>query len=295
MSTISKLKTLVGKTPVVRTMYDAFMKRGLGSYETYQEDFVEFISKRRGVGLEEARRLVVSAQKQFAGGWIGDSYRKFTEQALDTFRPLYDDGTDPEVIATYKFHGPLDFLRMLGYVLPKQSEMDPILSRLSSKKTVDIVDYGCGLAHRSIAVSRRLQSKGVKVKLTLVDIRREHHAQFLDFLCRKYGINYDFIEVTPERLYPELPPHDFCDNVSVLEHIREPLLVVENTHRALRPGGLFLAYVADAIEEMMHISPDLSSVRARLRELGYVQLTKMHGVPLFQKPSFLHGTAREIT
>src|SRR5204863_8985565 len=125
-------------------------------------------------------------------------------------------------------------LRMVGYVIPGAGEIEPVVSRLSTRPSVDIVDYGCGLAHGSIAVARSLMSRGIKVKLTLVDIRKELHGQFLDFLCRKHGIDYEFIEVSAERLYPDLPAHDFSHNVSVLEHIREPLKVIENTHRALR-------------------------------------------------------------
>jgi len=285
MSAISKLKTFAGKTPVVRTLYDAVMKWGLSSYDTWQGEYVEFIAQRRGISIDKARAMVDGAQKQFLGGWLGDDYRKFSEQALETFRPLHDDATDEAVIATYKFHGPIDFLRMVGYVCPKPPEIEPIVSRLASKSSVRIVDYGCGLAHRSLTVARALQAKGVKVHLTLVDIRKEYHALFLDFLCKKFGVPYDFIEITASALYPELPEHDFCDNVSVLEHVREPVTVVNNTHRALKPGGLFLAYCDDAIEEMMHISPDLSAVRKRLAELGYVKLTTVHSVPLFQKPS----------
>jgi SAM-dependent methyltransferase len=285
MSAISMLKNFAGKTPIIRTLYEGAMKWGLSSHETWQPEYVEFIAKRRGISNAKAKAMVDAAQKQFFGGWLGDDFRKFSEQALETFRPLHDDATDAEVIETYKFHGPIDFLRMLGYVLPKPAEVEPIVSRLASKSHVDMIDYGCGLAHRSLTVARALQAKGVKVHLTLVDIRKEYHGLFLDHLCKKFGVSYDFIEITADKLYPELPPHDYCDNVDVLEHVREPLTVVNNTHRALRPGGYFLAYCNDAIEEMMHISPDLSAVRRRFDELGYVKVASLHQTPLFQKPA----------
>jgi SAM-dependent methyltransferase len=284
MSAISKLKTIAGKAPMVRTIFNVVMQRSVGSRQTYAEDFVEFVAARRGIGPEQARALVQHAQKQFSGGWSGDEYRRFSDQALETFKPLYDDTTDAEVIATYKFHGPLDFLRMLGYAIPKPKEIEAIVGRLAGKDSVELVDYGCGLAHRSLAISRQLKERGCKVKLNLVDIRKDLHGAFLEFLCKKYGIPCEFIEVSPENLYPDLPSHDYCDNVSVLEHVREPVLVIDKTDRALKPGGLFLAYTADQEEEMMHISPDLSAVRARMNELGYTQLTKVQGVPLFQKP-----------
>jgi SAM-dependent methyltransferase len=285
MSAITKLKTIAGKAPMVRTIYNVVMQRSVGSRETYAEDFIEFVAARRGIAPHKARDLVSHAQKQFSGGWSGDEYRQFSEQALETFKPLYDDTTDREVILTYKFHGPLDFLRMLGYAVPKPKEIDEVVSRLASKGAVELVDYGCGLAHRTLAISRQLKALGCSVKLNLVDIRKELHGAFLEFLCQKHGIAHEFIEVSPEQLYPSLPTHDYCDNVSVLEHIREPVVVIDNIDRALKPGGLFLAYVADQEEEMMHISPDLSSARRRMKELGYTQIAKVQGVPLFQKPA----------
>lgn len=285
MSAITKLKTIAGKAPMVRTIYNVVMQRSVGSRETYAEDFVEFVAARRGVGPQQARQLVEHAQKQFSGGWSGDEYRKFSDQALETFKPLYDDTTDREVIETYKFHGPLDFLRMLGYAIPKAKEVEAVVGRLAGKGSVELVDYGCGLAHRTLAISRQLQARGCKVKLNLVDIRKDLHGAFLAFLCKKHGVAHEFIEVSPENLYPDLPSHDYCDNVSVLEHIREPVVVIDKTDHALKPGGLFLAYVADQEEEMMHISPDLSAVRARMKQLGYSQIAKVQGVPLFQKPA----------
>jgi SAM-dependent methyltransferase len=284
VSTITKLKSLAGRTLLARALYKLLMKRSVSSRTTYQSEFIEFVANRRGISIEKARASIEQAQKQFDGGWSGDAYRRFTDQALETFKPLYDDTTDSDVIATYKLHAPNDFLRMLGYAVPRDSEVEEIVRRLRGRSQVDIVDYGCGLAHRTIAVSRQLQTSGTKVKLYLVDIRKELHAAFLGFLCKKFAIEYEFLEVSPDNLYPELPAHDYCDNVSVLEHVRDPVRVIDNTHRALRPGGLFLAYVADQEEEMMHISPDLSAARRRLKELSYTPLAKVQGVPLFQKP-----------
>lgn len=284
MSIKSKLKSVIAKTPGLRVLYDAYLRRTYSLHQTYQEEFVAFIAKKRRIDLSRAHTLVTTAQKQFIGGWGGDDYRHFTELALETFRPLYDEGSEAELIETYKFHSGFDFLRMVGYGVPNPQDIELIVSRLSEKKTVDLVDYGCGLAHRTIAISRHLLAKGVKVKLHLVDIRREQHLAFLDFLCRKYGIDYEFIEISPKTLYPELPAHDYCDNVSVLEHIRQPVTVVNNTDQALRPGGLFLALVDDTIEEMMHISPNLKAVRERLADLHYQLVARCNGIPLFQKP-----------
>jgi 2-polyprenyl-3-methyl-5-hydroxy-6-metoxy-1,4-benzoquinol methylase len=257
----------------------------IDSIATHHPEFTEFIAARRDIAPNAALELVKRAEAQFKGGWGGQDYRHFTERALETFRPLYDETTDAELIRTYQFHGPADFLRMLGYRVPSEHDVGVIVAALAGRSEIGIVDYGCGLAHRTLAVARCLSKRGARVQLTLVDIRRELHFEFLEFLCRKHGIEHDFIEITADQLYPQLPPHDYCDNVSVLEHVREPLRVIENTHAALRPGGVFLAAIEDEIEEMMHISPNLKAVRERLDSLGYRRIAEYSNVPLLQKPA----------
>ncbi|MDD5209317.1 MAG: methyltransferase domain-containing protein [Elusimicrobiales bacterium] len=257
---------------------------GYGTHADYKPELIEFIAGRRGINMEAAKKLVESSANLFKGGWGGNEYWAFSNLETETLKMFYDDDTDARVIEAYQFHGPFDLLRMASYAVPTEQDMEPILSRLAEKTVVTIVDYGCGLAHRTIAVSRFLIARGVKVKLCLVDIRRELHFAFLEFLCRKYGIEHQFIEVTADKLYPELPPCDYCDNVSVLEHVREPLTVLNNTDRALKPGGLFLVLDFDAPAEMMHITPNLKVVRDRLAELKYQKAGICYGTPLLQKP-----------
>lgn len=237
--------------------------------DTYENDFAEFLMATRGIDEAEARRLIDLSHDQFPGGWAGSAYRNFTERALAAFRPMYDETSPAELFETYRIHAPFDFLRMLSYRIPAPIEFADIADALAVRRQVAIVDYGCGLAHRSVAIARALQGRGVTVHLALVDIRRVLHFSFLSFLCRKHGLSHEFIDVTLECPFPALPAHDYCDTVNVLEHIPEPLRVVDNIHAALRPGGLLVASVADQAAEMMHVSPSLGAVRDRLGELGY--------------------------
>ena len=291
MSLKRKVKKTLHKVPGLLDLYNNVNNRfrgstlwGYGTRANYKPELIEFVAERRGIGREAAKALVDGGEKLFKGGWGGNEYRDFSNRETDTLKMFFDDDTDAHVIETYQYHGPFDLLRMAAYAVPTEQDMEPIVSRLAAKPEVSIVDYGCGLAHRSIAVSRFLIARGVKVKLFLVDIRRELHFAFLGFLCRKYGIEHQFIEVTAARLYPELPPCDYCDNVSVLEHIREPLTVLNNTDRALKPGGLFLVLDFDAPEEMMHITPNLKIVREKIAELRYHSVGTCYGTPLLQKP-----------
>lgn len=254
----------------------------LEEIRTYIPDFVEFISQKRNISIEQAEKLVECARAQFPGGWGGMEFRHFTELALETFRPLYDETSPDALVETYRFHGPVDFLRMLSYPIPSELDLYSIVSKLSGKTTVDIVDYGCGLAHRTVMVSKILIAQGSQVRLHLVDIRRDLHCEFLDNLCRKFKIPYEFVEVSQNQFYPELPAHDYCDAVSVLEHIPEPLIVLNNIHSKLKPDGILLAAVEDEAREMMHVSPNLQSVRSRLSELGYAVTGECRGVGVFQ-------------
>lgn len=258
---------------------------GYFTHSNCMDDFAAFVADRRGMSLDKAWQMIATAQGIFNGGWGGDEYRDFTVLLLETLRPIYDDTNDRELIETYKHHGDVDFLRMLSYPVPKHKDLEAPLRLLADKKTVEIVDYGCGMAQRTIALAKHLVASGKRVKLYQVDIRKEIFREFLGFVCRKYNIETEYIEITAENLYPELPQHDYCDNVSVLEHIREPLRVIDNTHRGLRPGGLFLAGAGDARVEMMHISPNLQACRMRLNDLGYqVVGPGWDGAPLLQKP-----------
>jgi len=257
---------------------------GYGKRETYIGEFAEFIAYRKRIESDAAREMVERANAQFPGGWGGNVYRQLNEQLLETFRPLHGDSTDEETLQSYLFYEEFHFLRMISYSIPTPDDLRPIMERLENKKSVGIVDYGCGLATRTIALTRYLRAKGVKVRLHLVDIRRPLYLAFLDFICARADIPYQFIEVSVDNPYPELPPHDYCDNVSVMEHIREPLTVLANTDRALAKGGLLLALVDDTIHEIMHISPSLGAVRSRLKELRYQEIAEVYGTPLFQKP-----------
>ena len=260
-------------------------KEPAGAKTTYAPEFVEFVAQRRHLNRESAAALIARAENVFAGGWGGGEYRRFSEQAYETCRPLYDDGADSNLPETYKVQAAFDFLRMLSYPVPAEKDLEPILCHLSKLKQAVIVDYGCGLAHRTMALSRYLQARGICVTLHLVDIRRDIHFEFLEYLCAQHGIPHEYIEITAAQLYPPLPACDYCDIVDVFEHLREPLIAAGNIHRALRPGGWILADVADHQPEMMHLSPNLQPVRDYFARLGYAARGKVLWTNLMQKPS----------
>jgi len=249
----------------------------------YSDDFLAFVRETRGVDAGHAQRLIDEAQAQFNGGWAGTEYRAFTERALMTLRPLYDDATAQARVATYQAHAPFDFLRMLSYRVPAPAEFADITDLLATRSSVTLVDYGCGLAHRSVAIGKALVARGVAVKLMLVDIARPLHVTFLDFLCRRHGLSHEFVDVGSSAALPVLAPHDYCDVVNVFEHVSDPVAVFDSIDRALRPCGLVLASVADQAHEMMHVSPDLADVRQRLTAQRYRKRREWLDATLFEK------------
>jgi SAM-dependent methyltransferase len=249
---------------------------------TYEPDFVAFVQARRRISADHAAQLVARSQQQFDGGWGGPAYRDFTSRALELLRPLHDDSSE-ELIGTYQVHAPFDFLRMLSYPIPAAAELRDITDSLAALERVDIVDYGCGLAQRSIALAGALKALGKDVHITLVDISRPLFVEFLAFLCERRGLASTFVEVQAGALFPSLPRHDFCDLVNVLEHLAEPCRALESIDRSLRDGGLLLAAVEDQADEIMHVSPNLGAVRARLAELRYRRHRDLFDATLFEK------------
>lgn len=58
----------------------------------------------------------------------------------------------------------------------------------------------------------------------------------------------------------------------VFEHLHNPVSTFITLDAALDKDGFLLTNVADHEPEFMHVSPDLSALRARIAKRGYVEL-----------------------
>jgi len=98
----------------------------------------------------------------------------------------------------------------------------------------------------------------------------------------------------PAHFYPlhqaELPRENFdmILAMDVFEHLTDPVVTVENLHRALRPGGLLFARIGEEedLERPQHIVRDFEPTFARMRELGLVEVwcdAWLWGHQLFEK------------
>jgi len=120
-----------------------------------------------------------------------------------------------------------------------------------------IVDFGCGLGQFTRAMARAVPRGRVlgleRDPAQLAGARR---------LTEEEG-GLGNVELRPgDVLEPELEwgTFDVAHSRFVLEHVREPLRVVENMVRAVRPGGRVI--IADDDHDIMRLSPSPSGFEA---------------------------------
>lgn len=241
--------------------------------------FCEWNAERLGIPVAESRRRYADSWQALRGGHGGGEFRGFCVLSHTLFRVFYDDSPG-EVYAAYRFHGPMHFLRMLSYAEPVWDDDDPVVAHLRQCPDPRVLDFCCGLAQRSRGLALKLQAEGRTVALDLVDIPTERKA-FLLWLGDRLGIPTTFADCTPDAPIPPLGGCDVCIATEVFEHLHQPLAYLDAMHGALRPGGLLVTNIADQKAEYMHVSPDLSALRARLRELGYGERVPTR---LYRKP-----------
>jgi SAM-dependent methyltransferase len=116
----------------------------------------------------------------------------------------------------------LTWVDRFGVYLSKRG----ILRRLPGRHELDVLDLGCGYH----AILLRALLPHVRSGMG-VDVRVSPEARTVPKLS--------FVEATLEAALPELEEDrfDLVLLISVLEHLREPVAVLEQCHRVLRPGG----------------------------------------------------------
>jgi SAM-dependent methyltransferase len=122
----------------------------------------------------------------------------------------------------------LSLLDRFGVYLSRRA----ILRHLPRERPGRVLDLGCGYrADLLHALAPHVES-GVGV-----DVR-------IDLAIRESD-KFSFVEASLENALPELEADrfDVVLLISVLEHLWEPLAVLEQCHRVLRPGGLLLVNV----------------------------------------------------
>lgn len=234
-------------------------------------------AERLGLSEEASRERYFASLAAVEGGHGGREFRRFCETAHEVYRVLWSDSAS-EVLDAYAFHAPMHFLRMLGYPDYTWASDHPMRKALNDVEGAVIVDYGCGLAQRSITLAHELGRGASVVLVDIPTIRKE----FLAWLTKDLGVGCTFVDVTADEPFPELPTCDACIAEQVFEHIYDPMSAFDTIHGALKPGGILETNVADHKEEFMHVTPHLQELRARIASLGYETFVEDR---LLKKPS----------
>jgi SAM-dependent methyltransferase len=123
----------------------------------------------------------------------------------------------------------------LSRVLPVLSSRDP--------GSLDILEVGAGAG--SCILSAYLASKHLRVTALEplgpeFDFFTDLQKRVLDF-CRSKGILLNVVRKTGEQL--DIPDRfSVAFTINALEHMRDPLLTLDNMFRSLKPGGVLLAH-----------------------------------------------------
>lgn len=171
--------------------------------------------------------------------------------------------------------------KQLG-LLPKHSleptstpELAQYLLAKLGKNPESIVDYGCGPAYTSFEIARVIRDSGsTPPTIVLVDIP-SLVSDFVLFRFNKHGLNTKFIPITIDDIYPRLPEHDMCLITEVMEHVKKPLKVFDNINTSLTPEGIIFGNFEDHEPHLLHVSHDLSELRNKLRENGYLKMSEI--------------------
>ena len=255
--------------------------------KNYLEEYMDFYSEKNNLDRGSVEKVFYKSMESFDDdkGWNGKGLLELGDTMAEVMQWKYiskekessfynDDRIDFRKM--YIYMQDLDLMRMLSYG-PSLNEahlkditkyfVTNLCDKYNHKdnkdlKEISIVDYGCGLAYWTISICKQLTEMGIPNKLTLVDINRESFVEFLDYLCKKRNINYEFIEVTHSKLVPELPKFDYAHIMAVLEHTSEPEEIVEELVEKARHGAvIFGTFYDDPFDDFEHISYDLSGCR----------------------------------
>lgn len=266
------------------------MDKELNSFEV---DLIEFISERENRPKGEVETLFRQVRENL--GYFKSKRFLQSDGTMQQICRLFLNTTSEEkTLDTYRFLAPIHLLVFLSYAYPtkfskrmsnawrlfKSGEYGQIFqfggkylkSKVKKEGTVDlllkhypnpsvVVDYGCGMAHFSSEIARRNPS----TQIYLVDIE-SIILEFTIFRFKKYKYNFEVIKIEKGNLYPSLPEHTICLANEVMEHVFQPLTVYNNIHRAMMNGGLLFGNFSDHSSGLLHVTPDLSELRAKISE-----------------------------
>ena len=132
------------------------------------------------------------------------------------------------------------YQRMVNEARFGLSRVLPVLASLG-RDHPEVLEVGAG----SCILSAYLASRNVRITALEplgpeFDFFTDLQSRVLDF-CRRKGIPFDVVRATGEQI-DILERFDLAFTINALEHMRDPLLTLDNMLRSLKPGGALLAH-----------------------------------------------------
>lgn len=145
---------------------------------------------------------------------------------------------------------------------------------------ITVMDYGCGSADYGLAFA----TQGYHIRLVDLSGGPIH---FASWRFEQRGLPYSAIEISEENLYPNLGQNHIVLAPEVLEHIRNPLKLVQNMERSIPAGGFFWTSGFPVVEREIGADHLPEAAALRLDTLAYLE-TKFKRVTTFKLPGFLY-------
>jgi len=224
------------------------------------EELVAFLAERRDVSATTIRANYARVKSHF--DFASGDYRRLTLTICDLFSPIYGDETEKSLFATHQFYEALLLYRHISYSYGNGArcleDARALLKLLGVRQPV-VVDYGCGLGYVSMAMAQTHPES----KVYLVDMD-SMVLDFAEYRFNRCGLNFEAIRVTQEDTYPQLPRHNLCIAVDVMEHLVQPMAAYRNICKAMEPGGILCGGFGNHGHQFFHVSPNLEELREAL-------------------------------
>ncbi len=132
------------------------------------------------------------------------------------------------------------YQRMVNEARFGLSRVLPVLASLGRDRP-EVLEVGAG----SCILSAYLASRNVRITALEplgpeFDFFTDLQSRVVDF-CRRKGMPFDVVRATGEQI-DILERFDLAFTINALEHMRDPMLTLDNMLRSLKPGGALLAH-----------------------------------------------------
>lgn len=148
------------------------------------------------------------------------------------------------------------------------------------RRYITVMDYGCGSADYGLAFA----AQGYHIRLVDLSGGPIH---FSSWRFDQRSLPYDAIEISEDNLYPDLGQNHIVLAPEVLEHIRNPLKLVQNMERSIPAGGFFWTSGFPVVEREIGADHLPEAAALRLETLAYLE-TNFKRVTIFNLPGFLY-------